>query len=468
MSKNDFINDMDYIDGITIIDDIGKILFSVKFNPNMNPQVKKGECIIGKNFYDTFINLDESSSTLMKAMILEKPVERKKQEVIDLYGRKINTMNLSMPIKSGDKTIGAIELSKDITKLMNKQNKHIKMDMEIEKYMKDFDSLKSGRAKYELDDILSKNNIIKEIKYNIKSLYNSSVPVFVYGETGTGKEMFAHAIHNSSNRKEKPFVPINCASIPEGLLENILFGTVAGSFTGAIDKPGLFEIADGGTLYLDEINSMPVNLQSKLLRVLEDGYVRRLGDKKEKQLDVRIISSSNVGAQSCINQGTLRQDIYYRLCVMNIKIPPLRERKEDIELMLNYFINKFNLYLNKDITNISKEVYNYFINYDWPGNVRELKHIVEYIMNIISKDENAIELRHIKSKIEEIEMMNNLYLVEKNYEVKPLKPQIEEIERREIFKALKKTEGNVSQAANLLEIPRQTLQNKIKKYNIQH
>lgn len=466
-TTDDFIMEMEYIDGITIIDDSGKILFTVKFNPIFNPEAKEKEGVIGKTLYEAFTNLDDSSSTLIKSMMLGKPIKRKRQDIIDLHGKKIKTMNLSMPIKAGNKTIGAIEISKDITKITKGYDDSIKIDFSIFENMKNVDSMSANRAKYDLDDIISKNKEIKEIKYQIQKLHDSCVPVFIYGETGTGKELFAHAIHNSSNRKNKPFVPINCAAIPEGLLESILFGTVEGSFTGAVDTPGLFEVAQGGTLYLDEINSMDINLQAKLLRVLEDGYVRRVGGKKEKQVDVRIISSSNVDVGTCIKQEMLRQDIYYRLCVMNITIPPLRERKEDIVLMLNYFINQYNMLLNKNITKVSKEVYDYFMYYDWPGNVRELKHIIEYVMNIIDKDENTIEMHHLESKIKEIELMSGDVSIDSDYTIKPLKPQIERIERIEIYKALKKTKGNVSQAARFLQIPRQTLQNKINRYNIE-
>lgn len=464
--EDDFIKEMEYIDGITIINDNKEILFSVKFNHILNPSIGKEEGIVGKNLYEAFTNLSDSSSTLVKAMLLKQPIKRKRQDIIDLKGTKIKTMNLSIPIKSGSKVIGAIEISKEITDVIKEYNENIRLDSSIMSDIKNLSNMKLNRAKYELDDIISNDRKINKIKLEIKKLSNSKVPAFIYGETGTGKELFAHSIHNSSNRKDKPFIPINCAAIPGGLLEGILFGTKEGSYTGAVDTPGLFEVANGGTLYLDEINSMPVELQPKLLRVLEDGYIRRVGGKEERKVDVRIISSSNVDPRTFMEQGNIRRDIYYRLSVMSIYIPPLRERRQDIPLMLNYFINQFNSLLNKNITEVSKEVYDYLISYDWPGNTRELKHIIEYTLNIVDKDENTIEMEHLKRKIKEIESISGDVAINNIYEIKPLKPQIENLEKKEIFKAIKKTRGNVSQAARHLDIPRQTLQNKMNKYGI--
>lgn len=463
--NDDFINDLNYVDGITIIDDRGNIIFSVKFNPILNPNVTEEEAVIGKHLYEAFTNLDDSSSTLVKTLMLNKPIAKKSQEVIYADGKSIKTTNLSLPIKAGDNTIGAIEISKDISKLMG-DSSIIKIDKVPFSNIDNFKKVSNTRAKYQLDDIISENNSIKEIKYNIQNLYATNIPIFIYGETGTGKELFAQSIHNTSIRKNKPFIPINCAAIPESLLEGILFGTSSGSFTGAIDNPGLFELAQGGSLYLDEINSMPINIQSKLLRVLEDGYIRRLGSKLEKKVDVRIISSSNIKADECIRQNLLRQDIYYRLCVMNIEIPPLRERPEDIKLMMNYFISTYNALLNKNINNISKDVYSTFMNYNWPGNVRELKHIIEYAMNIVSPKENQLGIHHIDSKFKEIQSISSNNMDLSKLEIKPLNLQVENLEKIEIHKALTVTKGNVSRAANILEIPRQTLKNKIDKYKI--
>ncbi|QEK11405.1 AAA family ATPase [Crassaminicella thermophila] len=460
-AKKDFLESMEYIDGITIIDRNGTILFSVKFNPWFHPEIIDGEEVIGKKLCNVFTNIDEDTSTLYKAIELGRPIHRKRQMVSDIEGNKIVTMNISLPIKGEDRIIGAIELSKDITKYKDKSTHIIPMNSECFSKM---DTMKKhfgpDRARYSLDDIISSNVKIKELKYFIKKIANGRSSVFIYGETGTGKELFAHAIHNESNRSKGPFISQNCAAIPENLLESILFGTTKGSFTGAYDQPGLFELAEGGTLFLDEINSMPMHLQAKLLRVLQDGYVRRLGDQKERKVDVRIISASNMSPKKCMKEGHLRQDIYYRLSVLSMHIPSLRERKEDIEILLNFFINKYNKQLNKNVNKVSKEAYDHLLAYNWPGNIRELEHMIEYAMNIVDESDDEIEIEHIENMIKEVEDE------EIGIPIQPLKNVVSKIEKELIQRAIQKTKGNVSQAARLLEIPRQTLQRKLKIYNL--
>jgi arginine utilization regulatory protein len=278
---------------------------------------------------------------------------------------------------------------------------------------------------------------------------NSSSPMFIYGETGVGKELFVQAIHSASKRRNGPFIAQNCAAVPETLLEGILFGTVRGSFTGSEDRPGLLELSDGGTLYLDELNSMPPTLQAKLLRVLQDGLVRRIGDVKEKKVDVRFIASTNISPEECLKRGLIRRDLYYRLNVISIKIPELKDRRTDIPLLVNFFINKYKNKLGKDKIHITDEALDCLINYSWPGNVRELEHTIERILNL--KDDNTITMDDLP---EQIKGCNNISLEE----------SIERYEKKLIEDALSLSNNNISLAAKRLKIPRQTLQYKIKKY----
>lgn len=463
--NNRFYSSMEYIDGITIVDTSGTILFSVKFNPNLYPDAKSDN-IIGKKIHEIW-DIPEDTSTLIKAMVTGHPVFKKKQVVVDLQGKEIETTNLSMPIKIDGRTIGAIEISKEI----NKEKERNYQDYRINREMFDGnnlvrDRLNSNKTIYTLNDIISRNKSIEELKYIVRKVAHSNASIFIYGETGTGKELFAHSIHNESSRASKPFISQNCAAIPENLLESILFGTTKGSFTGAVNSPGLFEIAEGGTLFLDEINSMSKNLQSKLLRVLQNGLVRRLGDTSERKVDVRIISASNKRPNECVQAGELRKDIYFRLSVININIPPLRERKEDIELLLNYFINKQNKLLNKNVNKVSKEVFDFFMNYNWPGNVRELEHIIEYGMNIIDKNEHTIEMEDIEERARDMLEFSNEETKKLELNIGSLKDVISIVEKELITKALAETKGNTSAAARLLDIPRQTLQRKAKKYKI--
>lgn len=458
IKKEDILNQMKYVDGITIIDTSGTILFTVKFNPRFHLEAKEMDKIVGKNVFEVFPNIDKKNSTLLRAMETSKPIFRSKQTIIDFKGREVKTMNITLPIKSNGRIVGAIELSKDITKA-DTTPKHI---TELSPEMFDNKILKKKipleRAIYTFDDIITENDKMKEIKNKAKKLSMSNSPVFIYGETGTGKELFAHAIHNTSNRKDKPFIAQNCAAIPENLFESILFGTTKGSFTGANDNPGLFELANGGTIFLDEINSMPIHLQSKLLRVIQDGCVRRIGGRKTYKVDVRIIAAANKTPKQCLKYKELRTDVYYRICAITINIPPLRDRKDDIPILLNFFINKYNNLLAKNVKNVSKEVYRFFMEYSWPGNVRELEHIIEYGMNIVDSSEDTLQMIHIKEKIEE--------LAETDDGLQPLKEAVAKLEKKLITKAIRKTQGNVSKAARLLRIPRQTLQNKLKYYGI--
>ena len=267
-----------YIDGITIIDINGEILFSVKFNSKLNQTTENYE-VIGKNFYEIYENLNNHDSSMYKAMELEQPVYVKNQRLKAKNKGEIIISSLSIPIKSGNRIVGVIDLSAE--EHLEEDNNNVIIDMEqLKKINLKNLSLNKNGAKYTLDDIITENFEMKQLKEFIKQTADSYLPVMIYGETGTGKELFAQAIHNESDRQEKPFIAQNCAAIPENLLESIFFGTVKGAFTGAVDSVGLLEVANGGTIFLDEINSMPINLQSKLLRAIQQNKIRRIGGKK--------------------------------------------------------------------------------------------------------------------------------------------------------------------------------------------
>jgi arginine utilization regulatory protein len=285
-------------------------------------------------------------------------------------------------------------------------------------------------------------------------------PVLIGGSTGTGKELFVHAIHNASNRKDYPFIAQNCAALPANLLESILFGSVKGSFTGANDRPGLFELADGGTLFLDEINSMPLELQAKLLRVLQDKKIRRVGGAKTIDVDVRIVAAYNSNLKEALDKKQLRRDLFYRLNVISMIVPDLKDRKDDLPILLDYFIEKYNKKNKKFIKEVSDTVMNIFMKYDWPGNVRELEHVIEGISSIYDID--IIREEHLPYHFIEDNPITN-----GSSKIEPLNKALERKEKELIFTALNKTDGNVTRAAELLEIPRQTLQYRIKKFDIQ-
>ena len=276
--------------------------------------------------------------------------------------------------------IGAIEVAKDITNL--------------ERIIKD-NILNKGDTKYTFDSIIGTSENFLEVIEKSKRSTRTASSILIVGETGTGKELFAQSIHNGSSRSTQPFISQNCAALPDSLIEGILFGTKKGAFTGSIEGTGLFEQAQGGTILLDEINSLNPNMQAKLLRALQERTIRRVGDTKDKKIDVRVIATINKDPIDAISNDHLRKDLYYRLSVVSLFIPPLRERKEDIPLLAQSFIEKFNALFELNIEGISEEVYSLFYDYDWPGNVRELEHIIEGAMNLMEPGDTRIAITHL-------------------------------------------------------------------------
>ena len=257
---------------------------------------------------------------------------------------------------------------------------------------------------------------------------------------------------------EYPFIAQNCAAIPESLLESLLFGTAKGSYTGAVDRPGLFELADGGTLFLDEIHAMPISLQAKLLRVLEDGVVRRVGSTKTVMTNVRVMGAMNISPHQALQEKQLRPDLFYRLNVLMFQLPPLRNRKVDILFLTDHFITFFNNKLHKQVHGLDSSVQSLFQSYTWPGNVRELKHAVEYMMNVC--DGETLMMQHLPVMLQTKGIEKPVDLEKEKFS---LREQLHRYEHNLIAKAMEQADGNIQQAAKLLQIPRQTLQYKLKK-----
>lgn len=454
---------MEYVDAIMIIDHSGKIVYSVRYNPRFDEKsdIEEFKDIINKNILEVYPTLDVEESTIINCLKYGKAIYEENQVFYDNKGRVYNTQNLTLPIIRSGKILGAIEISKDITRIKELSDKNNKSLYTSEKE-KSKSKSKRAVAKYTFENILTNDKKMKDNIDRCKKVADSTSSVLVYGETGTGKELFVQSIHNHSFRRDKPFIAQNCAALPESLFESILFGSVKGAFTGAINKPGLFELADGGTLFLDEINSMPISLQAKLLRVLQDGFVRRVGDSKDKKLDVRIIAAMNEEPMEALKKEHIREDLLYRLNVVSIKLIPLRERKEDIPLYVNFFIRKYNSELNKNVSGISQEVKQKFYKYNWPGNVREIQHIIEASINMV--DEGRIKVEHLPIYLDE--NIENTDFKEEIYDIRPLNKAVESLEKGMIINSLRKTEGNISKASNYLRIPRQTLHYKINKYDI--
>jgi len=323
---------------------------------------------------------------------------------------------------------------------------------------------------YDSNAMIGRNTKMAEIHKKIDILsQNDGVTVLIRGETGTGKELVAEAIHNKSFRKNGPIVKINCGAIPKDLVESELFGHEKSAFTGAVSrKKGLFEIADGGTVFLDELGEIPLGMQTKLLRFLEERKLKRVGGLQDISVDIRIIAATNKNLEEAIRKKKFREDLYYRLNVVPVNLPPLRDRGEDILLLGEYFLSTYNRKFNKSILGFSDDVKDKLLTYSWPGNVRELKNVIERI--VILHNANYIDICHLPVEIRNYDGSN--YIADEGYNTKEkdfdeefcLEDEIQKIEKRYIEKALDKTKGNHSKAANLLGISRFALKRRIEKY----
>jgi arginine utilization regulatory protein len=456
-------------DGIHIIDRNGITVFYSKGLENI--EQNKASSVVGKHISETY-RLDEESSILLKVLKSGKTITNHRTIYYTKKGNEISIITNTYPLfdGSGQKIIGAVSVNSNIT-----SNKQL-VDTVIHLQRQLYSNLTKNGTRYSFEDIIGESTAIKnEVQLSKRIAVNMS-PVMIYGETGTGKELFAQSIHNHSIRSKGPFVAINCAAIPATLLESVLLGTVKGAFTGAEDKAGLFEEADKGTLFLDEISSMEINLQSKLLRVLESKIVRRLGGKTDIMINPRIISAINIDPQEAIKKNLLRQDLYFRLAVVILNIAPLRERAVDIAPLTSYFINSTRRIMNKKVEGTSAEVINLFLKHNWPGNVRELQHAVEHAINYAEDDASLIELKHLPPHLLQKYKVDNYLLEElsrkkietgyKNEVEGTLKNTLQKIETKIIETALEKNNYNITRASKSLGMSRQNLQQRIKRLKI--
>ncbi len=415
--------------------------------------------VLGKHLLSNFPSLSTETSTLMKVCQTGEPIFNQHQSYRNIRGVLVDTVNTSLPIKVNGKLVGAVEIAKDLTRIKQLSEKLIDLQARIDTTSgpKKSDSSSTG-AVFHMTDIITKDPSFLKLKSRAEKVASTTSPVLIYGETGTGKELLVQSIHNASPRHNQPFIAQNCAAIPSSLLESILFGTAKGSYTGATDRPGLFELADGGTLFLDELSSMPLDIQAKLLRVLQNGVIRRVGGTKERALNLRIIAALNEPPEVCVREKRLRSDLYFRLNVVPLHIPKLKDRRCDIPLLVDHFVQKYNFQFGKLVTKVDESVKEMFHHYEWPGNVRELEHAIESAMNMVEGDRILTE--HLPPHITE-----NCAAMPRP-PLQPLRKVLMETEERLITQALQQTNGNIQQAAKLLQIPRQTLQYKSNKLKL--
>lgn len=457
-------------EGILAVDKDGKLLFmnhiQEKFD-NLNFQEIKGTPLV--DHYD----LNEKTSLLLKIIRTGDKISRQPQYYLTRGKHTVNVVTSCSPILHNNEILGAVSISQDFnvtTDLIERIHNSTTEDNTINTEVTSNKKKLSNGTRYTFEGIIGNSEPMRDTIENARRAAITPTNVLIYGETGTGKELFAQSIHNQGLQKEYPFIAINCSALPESLLESILFGTVKGAFTGAVNRAGLFEQADGGTLFLDEINSMPLFLQPKLLRVLQEGMLRRIGGNKVINVSPRIISSINVPPEEAIEKKQIRSDLYYRLAVVTIAVPPLSERADDIPILTDHFISKYNKQFKMNVKHVSMETMDFFMTYSWPGNVRELENVIEGAMSILREDEEFITFKQLPMTLVNYYKNNSQHLPRTNENAAldnaPLPKMLKEKEKREILVALETTSGNISQSARMLGMSRQNLQYKIKRFNI--
>lgn len=396
---------------------------------------------IGKKCWQIFNStICRNGCHMEQTMKKGKPTIGNELEIINKSGRRVPIrVNSAILINNKNEKIGAVETFLDISEIKN-LSEHLD-------------------EKFKYENIVGKNKEIKQIINVLESVAQTDSSVLITGESGTGKELAARAIHLNSSRRTGPFAAVNCSAFAESLIESELFGHEKGAFTGAVkSKVGRFELANGGTLFLDEIGDLSITVQTKLLRVLETREIERVGSNKSIKIDTRIIAATNKDLEKEIEAGRFREDLYYRINVMNIQLPPLRARKDDLPILVNHFIEKFNEKFNRNIKHFSSSAFDILMDYNWPGNIRELENVIEHCFVLCDSD--IIQIEHLPKRLREGEFKTLQGSGTNNFN------HIKDAERNIIINTLKKHNGNRTKTAEELKIHPTTLWRKMKKFNL--
>lgn len=447
-------------DGVYAVDNNGTMLV---YNPAFGKiEETNPRDVLGKKDYEVY---PTPVDRFLRLAVLKnkKPLIQQFMTYNSVSGKQVDMIADAFPFFENDEITAVYAICRDLpsineltTRLLDRFNYRISKNR------------KNG-TQFFLEDIVGTSyNLALAIKkaYKVATIKST---ITLIGETGTGKELFAQGIHNASASSSKPFIAVNCAAIPETLMESLMMGTVKGAFSGATDAPGFFEQAENGTLFLDEINSLSIHLQPKLLRLLQEKTVKRIGGKTERKINCRIICATNEDLFKLVKTGQFREDLLYRLTSVIIDIPPLRERLEDIPLLVQKFIDDFNNEFNLNIKEPTLELMDFFYHYDWPGNVRELEHVIEGAMSLSNKEDTVLKLASIPSIIRK-------RIADKPLVIKPLNQQkadgrtlntfLLQCEKEFIESALINNGGNVAATAKQLGIARQNLHYRLRKLSI--
>ena len=473
-------------EGVIVADKDGRIVFYNQTQAQLDDM--DVDYVTGKKVTEVY-HLDDESSMIMRCLRSGRPIKGEIFFYRTCRGKLTNTIHSVYPLGRNGIVTGAICFVKDYNYLEKTIASASRMNPH------ETHTLGNG-TRYRFTDIVGGSAQSLEAVKLARLSADTPSPIMLQGETGTGKEMFAQSIHNYSARRHRPFIGINCAAIPENLLEGLLFGTARGAFTGAVEKRGLFEQAHQSTLLLDEVDSMPMSLQAKLLRVLQERQLRRVGGNDEIPVDLKIISSVSSDPHRAIQDGKLRMDLFHRLAVVHIRIPSLRESKSSIEALTRHFIFKNNLMLGKNIIDVGRGVMELFMNHPWPGNIRELEHVVEGAMNVCERD-GRIEFEHLPGHFLQRDVVRNDGEIDSDrprrdpaettsstigaghrflpepcdrLTANPGRNSLKEIREKEecdtIVRAVSESGGNLAHAARSLGISRQLLYYKLKKYGL--
>ena len=466
---------MNSIDYIAVIDNNFNIVFNTRYETGVNDTAQRVDRreYINRKYYEVYPELELEKSTIMRAIRTGEIVVGKNQTVVDFKGVELCTDNITIPIIRHGHTMGAVELARDVTTVDFKSGEENEKNKEFDALI---EKLKVMRGQITFDSILTKNEKMRHVIAYARTLAALPNHTLIYGETGTGKELFAQAMIKESGIPSSKVVTENCAAIPANLFESTLFGTIKGAYTGAENKKGLMEEADGGILFLDELNAMPYEVQGKLLRVMQEGTFRKLGSNAEKKVNVKIIATMNIDPEEAIEKKILRRDLFYRFSSSVVHIPRLAERPEDMEFYLDHFLKEYNAVYGKEIAGYDERLKALLRDYSWEGNVRELKHLVEAMVATcsgkilrVSDMPDYVYQRVVKGQDSyEEERMAPIYQYPDLSGDKPLNlaKYLEDQEREVITAALRQTGGNKARASRLLEIPRPTLIYRMEKLGI--
>ena len=452
-------------DGVLLTDKDGKVVI---YNHAMEELEKyEAKDMIGKYIWDAYGYNDKNKSEHMQVLKNGIPIINKYKAHAYNKGKPVYKSYSTHPIRVDGDIIGVYSISKDETKLQSLLTESVELKRQYNKKLDEDDNkLYKNGTRFKFSDIIGSSEVMKTLIKEAEAISWLDNSILLVGDTGTGKEVLAQSIHNFGKRSSETFIGINCSAIPENLLESILFGSVKGAYTGAVDSSGLFEEAGEGTIFLDELNSMPINMQAKLLRVLQEKSVRRVGGKENYPVRCRIISAMNEDPLVLIEGGKLRQDLFYRISGYNLYIPSLKDRGNDLFEFTEYYISKFNLSMNKNVVSITDELKEMMEEYEWPGNIRELEHFIENIMVRTNDKDRYLSVENIPSYIlDAMDSHNDLNLkIRKTNE--SLEHTLDKIERKIIIKTLDKNKWNVTKSAEDLEVTRQSLIYRMKKFDI--